>query len=242
MAVVRLRATWRRRRARWRSMNRVTRLTVEIWSDVVCPWCYLGKRRFEAALAGFEHRDAVEVIWRSFELDPDAPRSQDQSAAETLAAKYGMTVEQAEATHAQMTELAASEGLEYHFDRARRGNTFDAHRLLHLAAARGLQGEAKERLMRGYFTDGEPIGDRDALVRLVAEAGVDAEEARTALAGDAYADAVRADEELARRIGIRGVPFFVLGRRYGISGAQPADALLQALEQAWTETAVAVSG
>jgi predicted DsbA family dithiol-disulfide isomerase len=219
-----------------RSMDRVTKLTVEIWSDVVCPWCYLGKRRFEAALALFEHRDEVDVVWRSFQLDPDAPRELDESPTQALATKYGMTMEQAEATHAQMTELAASEGLEYRFDRARRGNTFDAHRLLHLAAAHGIQGQMTERLMRAYFTDGESIGDRATLVRLAADEGLDAEEA---LAGDAYADAVRADEELARRIGIGGVPYFVLGRRYGVSGAQPADLLLQALERAWNDVVVA---
>jgi predicted DsbA family dithiol-disulfide isomerase len=217
-------------------MGHVT-LTVEIWSDIVCPWCYLGKRRFEAALARFDHRDDVEVTWRSFELDPEAPQVAEQPASEALAAKYGMSLEQAEATHAQMTALAAQEGLEYRFDRARRGNTFDAHRLIHLAAAHGLQDAAEERLMRAYFTEGEPIGDPDALARLVAEIGVDADEARAVLGGDAYADAVRADEELAARIGIRGVPYFVLGRRYGVSGAQPPDLLLQAFETAWAGAA-----
>jgi predicted DsbA family dithiol-disulfide isomerase len=216
-------------------------VNVEIWSDVVCPWCYLGKRRFEAALARFEHRDEVEVTWRSFELDPSTPRELDESATDALATKYGMTREQAEATHAQMTELAASEGLEYHFDRARRGNTFDAHRLIQMGAAAGLQEQVTERLFRGYFTDGEPIGDHDALVRLAGSAGLDADAARAALTGDAYADAVRADEALAQRFGIRGVPYFVLGRRYGVSGAQPPELLLQALERAWADIA-AVSG
>jgi predicted DsbA family dithiol-disulfide isomerase len=210
-------------------------LTVEIWSDVVCPWCYLGKRRFENALAAFAERDQVEVTWRSFELDPHAPREHELGAAEHLAAKYGMSVEQARASQAQLTELAAAEGLTYDFDRTRGGNTFDAHRAIHVAASHGRQDEAKERLMRGYFTEGEPIGDPEAVARMVAEVGVDVEEARAALAGDAYADAVRADEELARRIGISGVPFFVLGRRYGVSGAQPAELLLQALERAWSE-------
>jgi predicted DsbA family dithiol-disulfide isomerase len=205
-------------------------LTVEIWSDIVCPWCYIGKRRFEAALAEFPHD--VEYTWRSFELDPGAPPVREHSAAEHLASKYGMSVEQAEASHAQMTELAAQEGLEYHFDTARGGNSFDAHRLLHLAAAHGKQDEAKERLMRAYFTEGVAIGDREALVALAADIGLDPDQARTVLDGDEYADAVRADELLAQRIGIQGVPFFVLNRRYGVSGAQPAAVLVQALEKA----------
>jgi predicted DsbA family dithiol-disulfide isomerase len=146
-----------------------------------------------------------------------------------------MSVEQAEQLNAQVTETAAQDGLEYHLDRAQGGNTFDAHRMIHLAASHGLQDEAEERLMRAYFGEGEAISDPETLVRLVAEAGVDAGEARAVLAGDDYADAVREDEELATRLGVRGVPFFVLGRRYGVSGAQPAEALLQALEQAYAE-------
>jgi predicted DsbA family dithiol-disulfide isomerase len=202
-------------------------LTVEIWSDVVCPWCYIGKRRFEAAVEQFDRE--VEVVWRSFELDPSAPPVREHSASEHLASKYGMSAEQAEASHAQMTELAAAEGLEYHFDRARGGNSFDAHRLIHLAAAHDLQDAAKERLMRAYFTEGVAIGDREALVAVAADIGLDA---RAALESGDYADAVRADELLAHRIGIQGVPFFVLNRRYGVSGAQPADVLVQALEHA----------
>jgi len=205
-------------------------LTVEIWSDVVCPWCYIGKRRFEAALADFPHE--VETVWRSFELDPGAPTTREHNATEHLAAKYGMSLEQAQASHAQMTELAAAEGLEYHFETARGGNSFDAHRLIHLAAAHGKQAEAQERVMRAYFTEGVAIGDREQLVALAADLGLDADEARSVLESDAYADAVREDEHLAQRIGIQGVPFFVLGRRYGVSGAQPAEILVQALEKA----------
>jgi predicted DsbA family dithiol-disulfide isomerase len=212
-------------------------LSVEVFSDVVCPWCYIGKRRFEAALARFAHAGEVEVTWRSFELDPDAPRDRQGPPAERLAEKYGVSLEEAQAMNARVTEAAAQDGLEYHLDRARGGNTFDAHRIIHLAAAHGLQDEAKERLMRAYFTEGEAIADPETLVRLIAEVGVDAAQARAALAGDAYADAVRADEELAARMGVSGVPFFVLGRRYGVSGAQPPEALLQALEQAWEELA-----
>ena len=146
-------------------------LTVEIWSDVVCPWCYIGKRRFEAALADFPHE--VETVWRSFELDPGAPATREHTATAHLAAKYGMSLEQAQASHAQMTELAAAEGLEYHFETARGGNSFDAHRLIHLAAAHGLQAEAQERVMRAYFTEGVAIGDREQLVALAADLGLD---------------------------------------------------------------------
>jgi predicted DsbA family dithiol-disulfide isomerase len=210
-------------------------LTVEIWSDIVCPWCYIGKRRFEAALAQFAHGDEVEVRFRSFELDPGAPVMPEGSGAERLAAKYGIPVAEAEAMQARVTETAAADGLEYQLDRARGGNTFDAHRLLHLAAAQGVQADAKERLMRAYFSEGEPISDPETLVRLAAEAGVDADAAREVLAGDRYAAEVRDDEQLAAQLGIRGVPFFVLDRRYGVSGAQPPEALLQALEQAWDE-------
>ena len=208
-------------------MERVP-LKVEIWSDVVCPWCYIGKRRFEAAVEQFDGE--VEVTWRSFELDPGAPAVREHTATEHLAAKYGMSHEQAEASHAQMTALAAQEGLEYHFERARGGNSFDAHRLIHLATANGLQDEAIERVMRGYFTDGLPIGDREALIEIGEALGV--ENAREALEGDDFGEAVRADEQLAHRIGIQGVPFFVLDRRYGVSGAQPAEILVQALEKA----------
>jgi predicted DsbA family dithiol-disulfide isomerase len=208
-------------------------LSVEIWSDVVCPWCYIGKRRFENALAQFEHRDEVEVRYRSFELDPSAPAQIDGPPAERLASKYGISVEEAAASQAQLTAMAAAEGLEYHLDRTRGGNTFDAHRLLQLAVDRGVQPEVKERLMRGYFTDSEAVGDHEALVKLAAEAGLDADEARATLQSDAYADAVREDETLATRIGIQGVPFFVLGRRFGVSGAQPSELLLEALERSW---------
>jgi predicted DsbA family dithiol-disulfide isomerase len=212
---------------------------VEIWSDVVCPWCYLGKRRFEKALARFEHRDDVEVVWRSFELDPNAGPSSSAPAAERLAAKYGMSVEDAAASHERLTGLAAEDGLEYHLDRTRGGNTFDAHRLIQLGKAKGVQDAVKERLMRAYFTDNVAIDDHETLIRLAAEAGLDADEARAVLASDEYADAVREDEELARRIGINGVPFFVLGRRYGVSGAQTPDVLLEALDKSWEALAAA---
>ena len=210
-------------------------LTVEIWSDVVCPWCYIGKRRFEAALERFEHADEVTVMWRSFELDPEAPHVPDGTATERLASKYGMSLERAQQLHAEMTERAAEEGLDFRFDLARGGNTFDAHRLIHLAATYGHQAAAKERLMRAYFTEGEPIADPETLIRVVAEVGVDPAEARDVLQTDRFAEDVREDELLASQLGIQGVPFFVLDRRYGVSGAQPPEVLVQALERAWGE-------
>ena len=213
-------------------------MKVEIWSDVVCPWCYIGKRRFEAALSRFAHRDQVEVVWRSFELDPTtvselAPGGPDH--AERLAAKYGMSPAQARDAVAGVTAAAAGEGLDYHLETSLPANTFDAHRLIHLAAGHGLQDAAEERLMRAYFTEGQALGDPAVLVRLAAEIGLDEAEAERVLAGDAYADAVRADEAEARSLQVTGVPFFVMDRRYGVSGAQPAAQLLAALEQAWAE-------
>ncbi|CAA9343384.1 MAG: 2-hydroxychromene-2-carboxylate isomerase/DsbA-like thioredoxin domain [uncultured Frankineae bacterium] len=212
-------------------------MKVEIWSDVVCPWCYVGKRRFEQALAGFAHRDEVEVVWRAFELDSTAPAERTGGYAENLAAKYGTDVPRAQQMVDTMTATAAQDGLELRFDRARPGNTFDAHRLLHLAAERGVQDAVKERLLRATFTEGEPIGDAETLVRLVTEAGLDADEAREVLATDRFAAEVRGDQAQARAYGITGVPFFVVDGRYGVSGAQPAQALEQVLAQAWAERA-----
>ena len=208
-------------------------MRVEIWSDVVCPWCYVGKRRFEAALAAFPHRDQVEVVWRSFELDAGAPAERVGDYAQLLADKYGFPVEQGRQMIDTMTQTAAQEGLDFRFDLARVGNTFDAHRLLHLAHDRGVQDAVKERLMRATFTEGEPIGDRETLVRLVAEAGLAAEDARAVLASDRYAAEVRADQAQARAYGISGVPFFVVDAAYGVNGAQPVEALAQVLATAW---------
>jgi predicted DsbA family dithiol-disulfide isomerase len=206
---------------------------VEIWSDIACPWCYVGKRRFEAALAGFEHRDAVEVTWRSFELDPAAPAERPLSGAEHLAEKYGTSVDQARAMHDRMTEVAASEGLDFHFDRARGGNTFDAHRVVHLAAEHGKQDAMEERLMRAYLSDGELISDAATLERLAIEVGVPAEAVRDLLAGERFADAVRDDERTGAALGISGVPFFVVDRQFGASGAQPPEVLGELLQRAW---------
>jgi predicted DsbA family dithiol-disulfide isomerase len=215
-------------------------MKVEIWSDVVCPWCYIGKRRFEAALDRFAQRDQVEVEWKSFELDPGArsatPGEDGPDYADRLAKKYSTTRAGAQKMIDSMTLAGAAEGVDLRFDLAVRANTFDAHQVIHLAAMRGIQDQVKERLLRAYFTEGEPVGDQATLVRLAADAGLDAAEVEQALVSQQYADAVRADEAEAGALGISGVPFFVVDRKYGVSGAQPADQLLQVLERAWTES------
>lgn len=211
-------------------------MKVEIWSDVVCPWCYIGKRRFEAALALFEHRDDVEVEWKSFELDPGAVSSAAGGYAERLSAKYGTDVAQAQQMLDSMTAAAALEGLDFRFDHAAHANTFDAHQVIHLAGLRGVQDAVKERLLLGYFTQGRAVGDREVLAALAAEVGLDATEVLAALADQRYASDVRADEDEARALGITGVPFFVVDRKYGVSGAQLAQALHEVLQQAWTES------
>jgi len=208
-------------------------MQVEIWSDVVCPWCYLGKRRFEHALAGFEYRDEVEVVYRSFELDPTIAPGTTQATVDMLARKYGMSLAQAHDAQRQMEQRAAGDGLEFRMDGLRSGNTRDAHRLLHLAKEHGKEPELVERLHRAYFTEQTSVFDAETLADLAVEVGLDRADAEKVLATDAYADAVEADERTARELGATGVPFFVIDRRYGVSGAQPVDVLRQALERAY---------
>lgn len=212
-------------------------MQVEIWSDVVCPWCYLGKRRFETALAGFGHADQVDVVYRSFELDPSADRSTTTPTVELLAGKYGMTRAQAEDAQRQMEQRAAADGLHFVMSGLRSGNTRDAHRLLHLAKHRGRQAELAERLHRAYFTESRSVFDADSLTELATDAGLDRAEAQAVLAGDDYDDAVAEDEALARSFGANGVPFFVIDRKYAVSGAQPATVLGSVLEQIWQRNA-----
>lgn len=209
-------------------------MNIEVWSDVVCPWCYIGKRRLEQALEQFPHRDAVNIVWRSFELDPHASEQVTESLDEMLARKYHTTRQNAAQMNERVSRIAGEVGLDYHLDKAKPSNTLDAHRLLHLAKAKGIQPQVKERLMQAYFTEGEPIGDHEALVRIATEAGLDAEDARATLASDAYADDVRADEARAAAFGISGVPFVAIDETYGVSGAQPTEVFLTALQTAWT--------
>ena len=208
-------------------------MKVEIWSDVACPWCYVGKRRLEVALSRFAHRDDVDVRWRSFELDPSAPAVRPGAYADRLAAKYGVSVAAAEKTIEGMVEAGARHGLVLRFDRARPANTFDAHRLLHLAAELGVQHDLVERLLRATFTEGATIADPDVLFALATGAGLDPTEARAVLDSDAFAADVRHDERRAADLGITSVPYFVVADTFGVAGAQPPDVLLGVLEEAW---------
>ena len=217
-------------------------MKVEIWSDVVCPWCYIGKRRFESALAGFDAADEVEITWRSFQLNPDYPVGAREAHDAHLARKLGATVEQVHQLDERVVALAAAEGLDYHFDAYVTVNTFDAHRVTHLAKALGLGLPIHERFLRAQLVEGEILDDPDVLVRLAADVGVPEADTRRVLAGDDYAAEVRADIDEARALGITGVPFFVLDRRYGISGAQPAALFLEALQAAQRDAAEAAAG
>jgi predicted DsbA family dithiol-disulfide isomerase len=208
-------------------------MDLEIWSDIACPWCYIGKRRLESGLAQFEHADEVTVTWRSFELDPTAPPEREGELAGYLARKYGMPIEQARESQQSLTAMAATEGLAFHFDLARSGNTFDGHRLVHLAAEHGLQEPMKERLMRAYFSEGRLVSDPETLVAIGTEVGVPAVEIEELLAGERFAEEVRADEQVAAGLGVSGVPTFIVDRKVGVTGAQPPEVILEMLRQGW---------
>lgn len=214
------------------------RLRIDVWSDIACPWCYVGKRRLEAALAAFPHRDAVDVRWHSFQLDPSAPRSLSPQPgyAQRLAAKYGVSPAQGQQMIDRMVHTAAQDGIAMDFERIRPGNTLDAHRLLHLAQQRGRQDALKERLFSAYLCEGQAIGEPEVLLRLGEQAGLDLDEVQGVLAGDAFGAEVRADIAQARAFGVSGVPFFVVGERYGVSGAQSPETLLAVLTRWWDET------
>ncbi|MEV4020731.1 DsbA family oxidoreductase [Nonomuraea angiospora] len=210
---------------------------IDVWSDVVCPWCYIGKRRLETAIGRFEHADQVQVRWHSFQLDPSHPKGVREPVYDMLAKKIGGSAAQVRQMTGQVAELAAAEGLAYDFDRAVSVNTLDAHRLGQLAAEHGLDGPMHERLLRAHLIEGEAVDDPDTLVRLGTEVGLPDEEVRRVVGGDAYAGEVAADVREARRLGASGVPFFVLNDTWGVSGAQPADLFLSALQQAHTAAA-----
>lgn len=210
-------------------------MNIEIWYDLVCPWCYLGKRRFEHALADFDHRDQVRVVHRAFQLDPTAPQGETFDQVEQITKKHGISVQQFKAQQAKVVELGRVEGLEYNFDGGRAGNTFDAHRLIRLGLERGLQDVVIERFFRAHFTEQRSLFDVDSLVALSVEAGLDADEARKVLAEQAYTQAIKDDVQQAQEYGANGVPFFVIDDRYGISGAQPRRTFVDALSRAWAE-------
>ena len=208
-------------------------LVVEVWSDVVCPFCYIGKRELEAALARFPERDKVRVVWRSFELDPSAPTRSPEDMYGMLASKYGITREEASSRVQGVVDRARTVGLNYRMDIAVMGSSFDAHRVLQLAKSKGKGDAMKERLFKAYFCEGAHLADGPTLVRLAGEVGIETAEVTALLASDAFTDAVRTDEAEARRIGVRGVPFFVFDRRLSVSGAQHSSTFLGALQQAW---------
>lgn len=207
-------------------------MRIDIWSDLVCPWCYVGKRRFEKALASFAHREDVAIVHRSFQLDPRSPRGETFDRKLMLQQKYGWSTIQVQQADAQMTQLAAAEGLAYKLAGGVTGNTMDAHQVVHLARERGLQDAMVERLYRAHFIEQRSIFDRESLTTLAAEAGLDPADVRDTLDRDVYVEAVTADNAEAHSLGANGVPFFVLDKKMGISGAQPVETFVAALEQA----------
>jgi predicted DsbA family dithiol-disulfide isomerase len=213
-------------------------IKVDIWSDIACPWCYIGKRKFEAGSGLFQGRGdgrAVEIEFHSFELSPDTPVDFDGSEIDYLAGHKGMPAGQVEQMLDRVTGIAAQVGLDYDFDALKHTNTVKAHQLVHYAKAHGKQSEAKERLLKAYFTEGRHVGRTDELASLAGEIGLDPADVTRALDADEYLDAVRADQALAQEYGIQGVPFYVIDGKYGVSGAQEAATFAQVLDQVWAE-------
>lgn len=220
-------------------MSDATTLTVDVWSDVVCPWCFIGLANLDLAIDELDGPEQVEVVLHSFQLDPHAVTQTPEEHTEALARKYGTSVGQIKANAARIVSLGAERGIDFRFDRAISGNTFDAHRLLHLARERDLQVALKHRLGRAYFTDGDPIGEHDTLRKAAVDVGLDPAEVDEVLAGDAYADAVAADIAAAREMDVTGVPFFVVDGRLGLGGAQPPEVLGKVLARAWADRTAA---
>ncbi|TGB01672.1 DsbA family oxidoreductase [Halobacillus salinus] len=210
-------------------------MKIEVWSDFVCPFCYIGKARLENALEAFPQKDQVELVFKSFELDPQAEKNTGQNIHEKLAAKYGRSLEEARGMTANMTEQAKMEGLDFRFDDMVPTNTFDAHRIAKLAESKGIGLTVAQRFFQAVFTDGEDVGDHDTLIRLATEAGLDESNVKETLESDAFTEQVRSEQGEAYQIGVQGVPFFVINRKYAISGAQPKETFTQALEKAFEE-------
>ena len=210
-------------------------MKVDIWSDIRCPFCYIGKRKLETALQDFNHKDEVEIVWHSFELEPDLVSNSTESIYDHLAKRKRISREQSLQMHEQMAAYAKAEGLSFNFDSIVVANSFDGHRLIHMAHAQGLGGLAKERLFKAYYTEGADISNRTVLISLGSEIGLDPIAVQEMLESDAFAEDVREDEQHAHDIGVTGVPFFVINQRYAVSGAQPSDIFLKALDHAWNE-------
>lgn len=211
------------------------RLQIDVWSDVVCPWCYIGLTYLDRALADFEHSDRIDVVLHSYQLDPSAPIRDDVSLVERLAAKYGTSIEQVEANQERIRRMGEEVGIEFNFDLTARGNTVDAHRLLHLAHEHGVQRKLKDALFGAYFTKGEVVGDHDTLRRLADEVGLPADAVEKVLSTDLYRSDVEDDITAAREMGVTGVPFFLFDGDLGFGGAQPPERMLQALRRVWAE-------
>jgi len=212
-------------------------MKIEIWSDVVCPFCYIGKRKLEKALDKFPLKDQVEIEWKSFQLNPEEKTNPSINTLEHLAQSKGWSMDQTKEITSNVVEMAKEHGLEFDFEKAKVANTKNAHRLIHFAKKQGKGGEMKERLLKAYFSDGENVDDPNTLIKLEAEIGLNESEIKSMLASNQFDDAVDQDIYESRLIGVRGVPFFVLDRKFGISGAQPDEVFEETLEKAWSEFA-----
>lgn len=219
------------------SQATTNKLQVEIWSDIMCPFCYIGKRHFEEALNKFTDRENIEIVWKSFQLDPEIPAviSKPQNVYEYLANRKGMSYDQSVSMHQNVTAMAQKAGLEYNFDKTVIANSFNAHKVIQLAKTKGLGDTIEERFFKAYFTEGKNLADSTTLAELGSDIGLDKEEILHALKDDRYAYLVNQDITEARQIGVTGVPFFVFNRKYAVSGAQPADAFLKTIEKAYAE-------
>jgi predicted DsbA family dithiol-disulfide isomerase len=211
------------------------KLKVQIWSDVMCPFCYIGKRKLEDALSQFKNKDDVEIEWKSYQLDPNFIASADENTVDHLAKKYGKDRAWAEAMVQNTAQQAKTVGLDFNFDKAILANSFNAHRLAHLAKKHHLGNELEELLFKAYFTDGKDVNDLDTLIELGVQVGLGKEQIQQVLHSNAYGNEVLQDIKMANEIGVQGVPFFVFDNKYAISGAQPAESFLQTLEKTWEE-------
>ena len=214
---------------------KTTKMKVEIWSDVMCPFCYIGKRKFESALEQFNHSSNIEIIWKSFQLAPDMKTDPTKNIDEYLATHKGMSIQQAKELNNQVSQRAKQVGLEFNFDKAIVANSFNAHRFSHLAKQHSLQNEVEERLFAAYFTEGKNTDDIQTLIQIGNEIGLDASEVKKVLKGNSYAEEVKADIYEAHQLGVRGVPFFVFDRKYAVSGAQESPVFLNTLEKSFGE-------
>ncbi|MCW5922151.1 MAG: DsbA family oxidoreductase [Saprospiraceae bacterium] len=210
-------------------------MKVEIWSDVMCPFCYIGKRKFEEALSQFPHREKVEVVWKSFQLDPDLVTDTTKSVRQSLAESKGWSLEKTDEAMSYVVDMAKTVGLTYQFDKAVVANSFDAHRFSHLAKKHGLQDKAEERLFAAYFLEGKNTADHQTLIQIGTEIGLDSSEVKLALANNEYADEVNKDIDDAHQIGVTGVPFFLFNRKYAVTGARDSKVYLNALEKIFAE-------